>query len=482
MNYLNAKWYTFLVIICTPIFLIAQAPNTLVMGKINNNLAKHIELQVNQKYLKDAVDMYKSNVLEDGSFMFAVEINEPQVAKIIYARNEALVYLEPHDTLVINSEANSFQYSLQFSGRSGANNTCLSEYMKDNPPIMNVWQLLQYRKGIFWFTNEQKMDNMMQRMKEAEFSAEMSKRKKQAMEQLIRFQNREGAGLTQEFIDYLETEIYFNWAYHMLLYGSVYGNMHQLDQAAFFSFLEEVPLRDKALGSYWYRNFLLAYVNHVFMQQKKDADEYVSQYILADSLMEPKQAAFVKAHLLYKAFYAKRVDAIIPYYLDFLETNPYQVFDEKVIGAYQKAMRYAVGTPAPDFTIKNLQDENVNLLDFQGKVVLLNFWASWCRPCLRKMDQLKPMQQELASQNIVFLNISLDRDKAAWRSSVQQNNFKGVHLLADGALESEVSALYDVKALPQYFIIDKLGNFAEKPRTKGLDDLKTTLEYLNIRK
>jgi len=53
--------------------------------------------------------------------------------------------------------------------------------------------------------------------------------------------------------------------------------------------------------------------------------------------------------------------------------------------------------------------------------------------------------------------------------------------MADGALESSVSTSYEVKALPQYFIIDKRGNFAEKPTSKDLNDLKKTLEYLNIK-
>lgn len=472
----------FLFLFLLPLYLSAQAPNTLVMGKIDQSLAKHIELQVNQKYLKDAVDLYKSNILEDGSFMFAVEINEPQLAKIIYARNEALIYLEPNDTLVINSAANSFQFSLKFSGRGGANNTCFFEHVKNNPPVMNAWELLQYKKGIFWFANEKMMDSQMQQLDEAKFVAKLNRKKNKSMAKLLQFQTQDNGKLTNDFIAFLETDIYYDWAYHMLLYGSVYHNIHQINQDDFFAFLKDIPLHDKKLGSYWYRNFLLAYTNHIAMQQPKDKDEYVDQYLLANSMLQAKQKAFVQAHLLYKAFYAKRVDVIIPYYLDFLETNPYPIFDEKVIGAYQKAMRYAVGTPAPDFTINNLQNEAIDLLDFQGKVVFLNFWASWCRPCMTKMNRLKPMQRDLEAQNVVFLNVSLDRDRSAWMNSVQANDFGGVHLMADGALESEVSALYEVKALPQYFIIDKQGNFAEKPRSKDLEDLKKTLEYLNLRR
>jgi len=463
-------------------FSFVQAQNTLVMGTIENNLAREIEIQINQKYLNDEVDLYKSNVLEDGTFMFAVQINEPQLAKIIYARNEALIYLEPNDTLVINSEANSFQYALKFSGRGGANNNCLFKYIEENPPIMNPWQLLQYKKGIFWFANEQTMDNKMQRLKGGAFSEEMSKKRDKSMSMLLEFQNQEHEReLTEDFISYLETDIYFSWAYHMLLYGSVYKNMHQLDEATFFNFLDDIAIHDRSLGNYWYRNFLLAYINHKAMEENKEGDEYVNQIKLADTLLQSKQQAFVKAHLIYKAFYAKRADQIILPYIDFLETNPYQIFDEKVTGAYEKAMKYAVGTPAPDFSIKNKENVPVNLLDFQGKVVFLNFWASWCRPCIKKMNRLKPIQRDLESRNIVFLNISLDRDRSAWLNSVELNGFKGVHVLAEGALESDVSALYEVKALPQYFIVDKRGNFAEKPLVKGEDALKMTLEYLNNR-
>ncbi len=481
-NFLNKNFTQLITLLfLLPLSLFGQSPNTLVMGNINNSLAKHIEIQVNQNYLKDATDLYKSNILDDGSFMFAVEINEPQLVKIIYARNEALIYLEPHDTLVLDSEANSFQFSLKFSGRSGPNNTCLYEHFKTNPPIMNAWELLQYQKGIFWFANEKMMDDQMQKLKGGQFSSKLSRKKDKSMSKLLQFQNMDKGELTQDFISFLETDIYFDWAYHMLLYGSVYNHMHQLDEAAFFKFLEDIPLHDKQIGSYWYRNFLLAFVNHNSLKEKKEGDEYANQYLLAESLLQDKAKSFVKAHLIYKAFYAKRIDEIIPHYLDFLDTNPYPPFDDKVIGAYQKAMKYAVGAPAPDFSINNIQDESISLLDFQGKVVLLNFWASWCRPCMRKMNQMRPMQKELEAQNIVFVNISLDRDKTAWTNSINANGFKGIHLMADGSLDSSVSTSYEVKALPQYFIIDKRGNFAEKPTSKDLNDLKRTLEYLNIK-
>ncbi len=468
--------------VAIPMLLPAQEVNTLVTGKINGSLAKYIELQINKKYLSDEVDLYKTQVSPEGEFAFWVEVNEPQIAKLIFARNETVIYLEPNDTLNIMSEANSFQYSMRFSGPGGDNNTCFHEYLKNNPPILNAWQMVQYQKGIFWFANEQKIDAQMQSQKQEAFSMMVGQKKNQAISKLMNFQNRDNVKLSSAFINYLETEIFYDWAYHMLLYGSVYNHMHQIDEASFFAFLDDVPLQDRSIGSYWYRNFLLGYINYKSMQGQAEGDEYVNQYQLAEEILQNKARSFVQAHLLYKGFYANRADAILPYYIKYLETNPYPIFDEKVAGAYEKAMRYAVGSPAPDFSISDIQDESISLLDYQGKVVLLNFWASWCRPCMRKMNQMKPIQQDLEAENIVFLNISLDRNPSEWKRSIEINDFQGIHLLADGAMNSEVSSLYEVRALPQYFIIDKRGNFAEKPRTKTLDDLKLTLQYLNKRK
>lgn len=465
-----------------PMLLPAQDVNTLITGKINGSLSKYIELQINKKYLSDEVDLYKANVSPEGEFSFWIEVNEPQIAKLIFARNETVIYIEPNDTLNILSEANSFQYSMRFSGPGGDNNTCFHEYLKNNPPILNAWQMVQYQKGIFWFANEQKVDAQMQRQKQEAYSLAASQKKDQAMSKLLNFQNKDNIRLSGDFINYLESEIFYDWAYHMLLYGSVYNHMHQIDEASFFAFLDDVPLHDKSIGSYWYRNFLLGYVNYRSLERKNEGDEYVNQYQLAEELLQTKARSFVQAHLLYKGFYANRADAILPYYLQYLESNPYPIYDEKVAGAYEKAMRYAVGSPAPDFSISDIQDESISLLDYQGKVVLLNFWASWCRPCMRKMNQMKPIQNDLEAENIVFLNISLDRDPSEWKRSIEINDFQGIHLLAEGAMNSEVSSLYEVRALPQYFIIDKRGNFAEKPRTKTLDDLKLTLQYLNKRK
>ena len=97
-------------------FLNGQA-NTLVIGKVYN--AKHIkniELTINKLYLDNNIEVYNSKILDDYTFAFAVKVDEPQIATIEYARNQGVIYLEPNDTLIIECDAENFQYSFQFKG------------------------------------------------------------------------------------------------------------------------------------------------------------------------------------------------------------------------------------------------------------------------------------------------------------------------------------------------------------------------------
>jgi len=68
----------------------------------------------------------------------------------------------------------------------------------------------------------------------------------------------------------------------------------------------------------------------------------------------------------------------------------------------------SVGTPAPDFTAKNLQDQNVSLSQYKGKVVLVNFWATWCAPCREEIPLLIALQEKYGPQGFTVLGVAMD--------------------------------------------------------------------------
>ena len=115
------------------------------------------------------------------------------------------------------------------------------------------------------------------------------------------------------------------------------------------------------------------------------------------------------------------------------------------------------------------------------EVWVVNFWATWCRPCMRKMVLIKKIQKELEQQDIVFIHVSLDRNESLWRNTLSEKAFGGIQVLAVGELNSEIAKAYEVKVLPQFFIIDKKGEFVKNPKTSAVEDLKSKLEETAIR-
>jgi thiol-disulfide isomerase/thioredoxin len=102
-------------------------------------------------------------------------------------------------------------------------------------------------------------------------------------------------------------------------------------------------------------------------------------------------------------------------------------------------------------------------------VVYLDFWASWCGPCMREMPYFRELKERLADQeDLVYLYISIDTDEQAWRNSVERNQITGVHLNTPGR-ERGVPAMYNVKWIPSFFIIGRDGNIYDNRPPKPSD-------------
>ena len=81
-----------------------------------------------------------------------------------------------------------------------------------------------------------------------------------------------------------------------------------------------------------------------------------------------------------------------------------------------------VGAVAPDFNLETLDGGKVKLSTLQGKVVLLDFWASWCGPCRKMNPSMKKLYEELKSDsNFEMISISVDKDQNAWKKAVEED-------------------------------------------------------------
>ena len=125
-----------------------------------------------------------------------------------------------------------------------------------------------------------------------------------------------------------------------------------------------------------------------------------------------------------------------------------------------------ISKPAPDFIAKNIKGETVKLSDFKGKVILLNFWATWCGPCKVEMPSLETLHQRFKSKNFSLLAISNDMFGAQIVKPFIKANNLTFPVLLDQQLQA--SNKFGVVSLPTTFMIDPEGNIIGELR--GAED------------
>ncbi|MEW6116437.1 MAG: TlpA disulfide reductase family protein [Nitrospirota bacterium] len=118
------------------------------------------------------------------------------------------------------------------------------------------------------------------------------------------------------------------------------------------------------------------------------------------------------------------------------------------------------GSPAPAFTLTDISGKKISLSELKGKVVLLNFWATWCGPCKAEMPALNRLYIELKDKGFVILAVSLDTAEKPVKSFIAEKKL-AFPVLMDSDKELSFD-LYAVMGLPTTFIIDKKGIIVER--------------------
>jgi len=122
-----------------------------------------------------------------------------------------------------------------------------------------------------------------------------------------------------------------------------------------------------------------------------------------------------------------------------------------------------VGGKAPDFTLDDASGKAVSLSSFRGKYVLLDFWASWCVPCRKENPNVKAAYEQF-KDNFTVLSVSIDSPatKAKWLEAIKEDQLNWTQLCDAPGGSEQVALLYDVRAIPQNYLIDPTGKIIAK--------------------
>ncbi len=127
-------------------------------------------------------------------------------------------------------------------------------------------------------------------------------------------------------------------------------------------------------------------------------------------------------------------------------------------GCYRGSRPPRIGTAAPDFTVQD-DDRKVTLSELRGKVVVLNFWATWCAPCVEEMPSLVQLQQRFKDKGLTVVGISIDVDGDAYHKFLK--DYK-IDFLTVRDPDQKTSNLYGSFKWPETYIIDRNGTVRRK--------------------
>ena len=211
----------------------------------------------------------------------------------------------------------------------------------------------------------------------------------------------------------------------------------------------------------------MAYHKKQFFQQS------VEEYKAALAL----DAQSASAHFGYGVALAElhQDDAARAEFQAFLRSDPKDKGLQARVTRYLERIDLARLPLAPDFHLKTTDGQEVSRDSLAGKVVLLDFWASWCVPCRQSIPKIADMVKEFAGRPFVAISVDLDRDEEAWQSMVHRYQMTWPQY-RDGGFDGQLARRFAVRAIPATFSIDADGVLEDQ--SVGNQDIEAKLKKL----
>lgn len=443
--------------------------NIMVGGEIRNDEIGYFTLEKTPTPYEVAIGKtYPIDTVKiDTSWLFVQEIVGPKgVYNLTYGDEHFQVYLEPTKKLNINFDGTDVLNTTEFSSDSKKPTRYvvkISKGKQKTPPST----LFALSEEDFLFS----VDSMRKSFDTAivEFITDKPRFDKQFLKE---------ESLSHLYGTYVQMLNYARIRHH---YNDTLEDLSE----GYFDFKKEINLNDtNALNV---SNYLMA----IQLLMEDDLEEIAIQEITTFEQYTSAKFHWIDSNLrvqeLRDYFYTSALKNYVKY--DFhaepdsiIQLGLTQINDSALAASITSELdtraHLATGKPAPNFTAIDTAGKEHQLSDLKGKVVYIDFWATWCGPCKQEAPYLEKLRKSMEGENVVILSVSIDDYRGEWQKYISEKEVEGDQWYVKG-WKSDAAQQYVIKSIPRFVLIDQQGNIVEanasRPSTK---DAKEAIEQL----
>jgi thiol-disulfide isomerase/thioredoxin len=438
-----------------------------VSGVVSNLFFDEITVYYSENAISREMVEKSAKLDENNAFSLTFPINEPRIGFIRIGSSQFPLYMSPGGNVNVTHDAFDFESLPVVTGKKAEETNFLYAYMKESQEKYGrewTFQTFAMEPDEFIETNESAYQEKLSFLKNFENYKKLEKSFRQMM----------------------ENDFFFEKKLNLVNYPNYYTFLTQGAQPdlpeGYFDFMEDKSLyKDKNINSRAYSAFVNSVLEKKVMdvvdmqEANSNPDVFLSeQFTLAKNLFSGKTQDMALSSIMENILNYGSPELSKEKYAEFKELVTNVEYQNEIEKLYTAMVALAPGQVAPDFTLTDIDGNEVSLSDFAGKVVYLDFWASWCGPCLQQIPSARDLKKRMEGQDVVFLYVSLDEDQEAWKNKVAAENIQGVHLNAPG-FKQDVARMYNVSGVPTFYIIGRDGlifdNRAPRPSEARIDNV-----------
>jgi thiol-disulfide isomerase/thioredoxin len=199
-------------------------------------------------------------------------------------------------------------------------------------------------------------------------------------------------------------------------------------------------------------------------------------------------------NLIDKELSGKVKEAFLTFYLSLIIDHRRYVFDEKwlemiqdekfrsfLIGHFTSNPILPKGSPLPYFNLPDTANVYIEPDKYAGQILLINFWATWCKPCIKEFPHENSIVERFSGEPVKVLNICMESDRDSWKKMVKKHELKSDNILAQEIWNDKISRDFDINALPHSTLVDWNGKIVQNKCPRASENVDELISELLIK-